>query len=208
MSSLVQVAPPRVKLSTLPLEQNRGVWAMWCVIATEGTLFACLFAAYYYLGNNKDRWAQESAPDLLFPFILLAILLSSSAVLMWGERQVKARHYAAGRAAVWLTILLGLVFLCMQGFEYYSNWMLLAPYSDSYGSIFYTITSLHGAHVCVGLLMLVFLGVLPRYGETARTPHRPYRTIAMYWHFVDVVWVFIVVLLYVIPAIQRLHHGG
>lgn len=208
MSTVVQVAPPRVRLSTLPLEQTRGIWAMWCVIATEGTLFACLFAAYYYLGNNKDRWAQESAPDLMFPFVMLAILLSSSVVLMWGEKQVKAGNFRAGRFAVWGTIVLGIAFLGMQSFEYYSNWTILAPYSDSYGSIFYTITSLHGAHVCVGLLMLAFLGILPRYGDTERTPHRPYQTIAMYWHFVDVVWIFIVTLLYVVPTLQRLHHGG
>lgn len=206
MSSVVQVAPPRARLSTLPLEQRRGMHAMACLISTEAMLFACMFAAYYYLGNGMDRWAQESAPDLSFPFMLLAILVSSSLILLWGERQLRTKSYRAARAAVWVTIVFGLAFLSLQGFEYYSNWMILAPYNDSYGSIFYAITMLHGAHVCVGLLMLIFLGFLPRYGDTARTPHRPYKTLAMYWHFVDVVWVFIVVLLYVIPHFQRLSH--
>ncbi len=206
MSSVVQVAPPRAKLSSLPIEQNRGKHAMWFVIATEAMLFACMFAAYYYLGNNKDRWAHESAPELSFPFILLAILLSSSAILFFGEQQVKKANYTAGRIAVWITILFGLVFLCLQGYEYYSEWMTTAPYNDSYTSAFYAITMLHGAHVCVGVLLLFYLGIMPRYGETLRTPHRPYTTLAMYWHFVDAVWIFIVALLYVIPNIQRLHH--
>lgn len=208
MSSQVQIAPPRARLSQLPFDQDRGRHAMWCVIITESMLFVCMFAAYYYLGSNKDRWAVESAPVLWFPFLMLGILLSSSAILYWGETQLKTHNYGLARLAVWGTILFGLTFLSVQGYEYYSNWKDLAPYSDSYGSVFYAITTLHAAHVCAGLLMLIYLGVLPRYGETERTPHRPYKTLAMYWHFVDVVWIFIVTFLYVVPNIQRLHHAG
>jgi len=208
MSSVVQVAPPRARLNELPLAQTRGKECMWYVILTEAMLFACLFASYYYLGNNKDRWSQETPPVLWFALVLLAILLTSSAILFYGEKQLKKHNYRAARLAVWVTILFGLGFLALQGYEYYSDWMNLAPYNDSYGSIFYTITSLHAAHVCAGLLMLGFLGVMPRYGETPRTPHKPYETIAMYWHFVDAVWVVIVTFLYVIPHFQRLAHVG
>jgi heme/copper-type cytochrome/quinol oxidase subunit 3 len=179
---------------------------MWAVIATEAMLFVCMFGAYYYLGNNKDRWAMETPPELMYPFILLAILVSSSLVLHWGEQQVKAERFSAGRLALWVTVVLGLVFLTLQGFEYKSHWRDLAPYSDSYGSIFYAITSLHAAHVIVGVLMLSFLGILPRFGPTALTPHKPYHALAMYWHFVDVVWVFIVLLLYVTPHWLGPHH--
>ena len=210
MSTVAQIAPPRTSLSTLPIDQRRGVYAMWSVIATEAMLFICMFGAYYYLGNNKDRWAQESPPQLRFPLILLAILLSSSFVLHWGERQlqgsVESQRFGLARIALWITVLLGMGFLALQGFEYYYHWSELAPYSDAYGSIFYTITSLHAAHVIVGLMMMAYIGVHPRYGTTIRTPHKPYSTIALYWHFVDVVWVFIVIFLYVIPNFQRMHH--
>jgi cytochrome c oxidase subunit III len=207
LSTAVQVPPPRTSLATLPVDQTRGVSGMWCVIATEAMLFVCMFGAYYYLGNNKDRWSLETPPKLLYALILLAILLSSSFVLHWGEQQVKAGRFSSGRVALWLTVLLGVVFLGLQGFEYYDHWKELAPYSDSYGSIFYTITSLHAAHVIVGLLLLAYIGVLPHWGIARRTPHAPYHTIALYWHFVDVVWVFIVALLYVIPTFQAMHHG-
>lgn len=206
MSSTAQIAPPRTSLATLPIDQRRGIWAMWSVIATEAMLFICMFGAYYYLGNNKDRWAQQTPPELRFPLILLVILLSSSFVLHWGERQVQGERFSLGRIALWITVVLGLVFLAIQGFEYYYHWSELAPYSDAYGSIFYTITSLHAAHVIVGLMMLAYVGIQPRYGVTVRTPHKPYSTIALYWHFVDVVWVFIVIMLYVIPNLQRIHH--
>jgi cytochrome c oxidase subunit III len=207
VSIAVQIPPPRTCLATLPIDQRRGVGAMWALIITEAMLFICMFASYYYLGNNKDRWDLDAAPKLMYPFILLAVLVTSSIVLYWGERQVKAGRFTAGRIALWFTVLLGLVFLALQGLEYASEWGDLTPDSDSYGSIFYTITTLHGAHVIVGLLLLAYVGIYPRYGKTRRTPHLLYETVSRYWHFVDVVWVFIVALLYVIPNIQRAHHG-
>ena len=204
--STVQIPPPQVRLATLPLDQKRGIHAMWCVIATEAMLFVAMFGAYYYLGSNKDRWADHVAPKWWLALILMAILLASSAVLMWGEHQVKKAHFSAGRIALWISVLMGIGFLALQGFEYSVEWKDVTPYSDTYGSIFYTITTLHAAHVIAGLLMLMYVGVMPRYGETRRTPHKPYKTAALYWHFVDVVWVFIVLFLYIIPNFQRYMH--
>lgn len=197
----------RTALNELPIDQSRGIQAMCGVIATEFMLFVCMFGAYYYLGSNKDRWANEMPPHLSYALILLVILLASSAVLEWGSKQVEAGRPAAARVALWVTVLLGIGFLVLQGFEYASEWKQITPYSDSYGSIFYTITMLHAAHVIVGLLLLGFVGVLPRYGLTRNTPHRPYKTVSLYWHFVDFVWVFIVLLLYVIPTFQSSMHG-
>ncbi|HEY3704398.1 MAG TPA: heme-copper oxidase subunit III [Terracidiphilus sp.] len=204
--STVQIPPPRVSLATLPLDQKRGMHGMWCVIATESMLFVTMFAAYYYLGSNKDRWADLVAPKWWLALILMVILLASSAVLMWGEHQVKKGGFTAARIALWVTVLMGLGFLALQGFEYAVEWKDTTPYSDSYGSIFYAITSLHALHVIAGLLLLMYVGVMPRYGPTARTPHKPYTTVGMYWHFVDAVWVFIVLLLYIIPNLQRYMH--
>ena len=207
MSAAAQVRERRVVLHDLPIDQNRGYYAMWCVIATEFMLFVCMFGSYYFLGTNKDRWAEEMPPHLHYPIILLVILLSSSAVLKWGENQVKALRFSAARMALWLTVLMGLVFLLLQAFEYKSHWKELAPYSDSYGSIFYAITTLHAAHVIVGLLLLAWVGLLPRYGITRGSPHRVYETVALYWHFVDAVWVCVVVLLYIVPNLQGIPHG-
>lgn len=202
MSSVVQIQPPSTSLDTLPLYQQRGVYAMWALIATEFMLFVCMFGSYYYLGSNKDRWAHEKPPELILPFLLLAILLSSSVVLHWGERRVKAGAETAGRILLWITVLIGFAFLTVQGFEYATHWKDLTPYSDSYGSIFYTITGLHAAHVIVGLLMLMYVGILPWEGRSRRSPHIPYETVALYWHFVDAVWILIVICLYVIPHFQ------
>lgn len=204
--STVQIPPPQVRVATLPLDQKRGVNCMWCVIATEFMLFVSMFGAYYYLGSNKDRWADHVAPKYWLALILLVILLASSGVLAWGEKLAKAERFVAARVACWVTVLMGLGFLALQGYEYSVEWKDVTPYSDSYGSIFYSITTLHALHVIAGLLMLMYIGIMPRYGYTRRTPHKPYTTVALYWHFVDAVWVLIVLLLYIIPNIQRYMH--
>lgn len=205
MSTAVQISPPRSRLELLPIDQRRGVQAMCAVITTEFMLFVCMFGSYYYLGSNKDRWGHETPPELTFPFVLLAILLASSVILAWGERRVEEKSITAGRAALWITVIMGLVFLTVQAFEYTHHWRQLTPYSDSYGSIFYAITMLHAAHVIVGILLLIYVGILPWQGISLRSPHTPYKTVSMYWHFVDFVWIFIVLLLYVIPHFQ-VHH--
>jgi cytochrome c oxidase subunit III len=207
LNSALQVPEYQVDLNNLPIDQERGWYGMWCVVATEFMLFVCMFGAYYYLGTNKYRWEHEIPPKLRYPITLLVILLSSSAVLKWGEDQVKRRNFSAGRLALWITVGMGLVFLALQAYEYIDHWKELTPYSDSYGSIFYAITTLHAAHVIVGLLLLAYVGILPRYGDTIGSPHRVYETVALYWHFIDAVWVFIVVLLYVVPNIQGIHYG-
>jgi heme/copper-type cytochrome/quinol oxidase subunit 3 len=196
------VTPEAPHTGTWPLEMNRGVYAVSMVILTEGTLFICLFASYYFLGADKYRWQIDTPPKLLKAFIMLAILAGSSLVIMWGERLVQQRRYQLARGAVVTTIVMGVVFLLVQVSEYKDHWKTLTPKTDSYGSIFYTITSFHAAHVVMGLLMLGYLSILPDYGPTLVPPHRPYRVVALYWHFVDIIWFFVVLLLYVIPHFQ------
>jgi heme/copper-type cytochrome/quinol oxidase subunit 3 len=185
-----------------PVDDRRGIHAMYTVIATEFSLFVCLFASYYYLGSNKTQWPVDEPPKMLLALIMLAVLLTSSVVLHWGEEQLKRERYGMARGAISVTTLIGLVFMALQSYEYRDHWKTLTPFSDSYGSIFYTITSFHALHVVVGILLLGYVAVLPKYGPTVAPPYRPYRTVALYWHFVDLVWIFIVVFLYIVPNLQ------
>jgi heme/copper-type cytochrome/quinol oxidase subunit 3 len=199
MSTIVNSPVDIAKKPIAVLDRNRGTMAMWMVIATEGSLFISLFCSYFLLGNNKSRWAVDDPPKLTYALILLALLVSSSFVLHWGERQVRRQRYVAARIILVVTILMGLGFLALQSFEYLDHWKKLAPYSDSYGSIFYTITTFHAAHVIVGLLILGYVLSLPSYNSTLQSPYRAYHIAAMYWHFVDVVWILVVLILYLIP---------
>jgi heme/copper-type cytochrome/quinol oxidase subunit 3 len=75
--------------------------------------------------------------------------------------------------------------------------------TDAYGSIFYTITSFHAAHLMLGLFMLLYVLALPQIGPGHKPPHRALHNASLYWHFVDFVWVLIVALLYLAPNIGR-----
>ena len=187
-------------------DYDRGILAIWMVIYTEACLFIAFFSSYFMLGNNKDRWAVDKPPDIKYALILLAILLASSFVIHYGEHQVKKGKPRKARFLLVITFVMGLGFLALQSFEYLSHWGKLTPESDSYGSIFYTITTFHAAHVVVGLLLILFVMFLPRASKSSVSPYRPYHIAALYWHFVDVVWIFVVIILYAIPnGISNVH---
>ena len=200
MSTLDLISTPiRRPPGVSAIDDRRGTGAMVCTIATEGALFIILFFTYFYLAKGGWRWLAEKPPKLTLAFVLLGVLLSSSALLMWGERQLKARRFGAARAALGGTFALGVVFIAIQVFEYRDHLKELTPRSSVYGSIFYTLTSFHAAHVIVGLLILGYVLLLPRLEPVDRPPHRPYHNAALYWHFVDFVWIWIVAFLYVAP---------
>jgi cytochrome c oxidase subunit I+III len=177
------------------LDAGRGRFGMWCLVATEAMLFVALFFAHFYL--NAQHPPREPAPELKFALVMLAILVTSSVVLHWGERQELA-HPARARVAIAITALLGLAFFGVQIIEYREHLRLLLPQDDGYASVFYTITSFHALHVLVGIAMLGFVLFVPRL-TSDRPPHRSLHTVSLYWHFVDVVWVVIVATLYVLP---------
>jgi heme/copper-type cytochrome/quinol oxidase subunit 3 len=182
---------------------DRGTWAMAMFIATEATLFVCLFFAYYYLGHVHEVWPPEP-PEWKMAVVMLVVLLTSSAVLHWGETRLRRGLTAQARAATAVTVLIGMLFLGLQVVEYRHHLETLQPTSDAYGSIFYTITSIHAAHLLLGLMMLGFVLALPEIGEAAKPPHRALHNASLYWHFVDAVWLIIVVLLYVMPNLRSL----
>lgn len=185
------------------IDVRRGSWAMGMFILTEASLFAMLFFSYYYLGHvSRGPWPSEP-PKLTLALVMLLVLLGSSAVLHAGELAEQAGRTGRARFAVAITVVMGVGFLVLQTLEYREHLKTLTPTTDAYGSIFYTITSLHGAHLVLGLLMLVYVLVLPEIGPAQKPPHRSLHNASLYWHFVDFVWLIIVALLYVAPNLRR-----
>ena len=193
---------PAVAMPHGVIDDRRGTWAMAMFIATEASLFVMLFFTYYYLGHvSRGPWPAEP-PKMRLAIVMLAVLLASSAVLHAGERAEKAGRTGSARAMVGLTVLLGVAFLVLQTIEYRNHFKTLLPTENAYSSIFYTITSVHGAHLLLGLLMLVYVLALPVIGSGTRPPHRALHNASLYWHFVDAVWLLIVALLYVAPNLK------
>jgi heme/copper-type cytochrome/quinol oxidase subunit 3 len=181
-------------------DDRRGTGGMVLFIATEAALFVVLFFAYFYLAHGHEHWV--SAPPKVGPaLIMLAVFILSSIVLFWGERRLRRGNERAARTSLYITILLGVGFIILQMFEYRDRLREIKPTSDAYGSMFYTITSIHGAHVVLGLLMLGYVALLPRLEPAPIPPHRPMYNVALYWHFVHAVWIVIVLALYVLPNV-------
>jgi heme/copper-type cytochrome/quinol oxidase subunit 3 len=189
------------RIDRLPLDDSRGTIGTWLFIASEAIVFICLFFSYFYLGHRHPEWPTHY-PKIAKALTMLAILVTSSVVLHLAEKKVKSGREAAGRGLLGITVLLGFVFLAVQGSEYASHLKELTPTTDPYGSIFYTTTSFHAAHLILGLLMLLFVLVLPKLEPREHSPHKPLHNASMYWHFVDTVWLFIVGLLYVLPRLK------
>lgn len=186
----------------LPPDKHRGTWGMALAITTEALLFVCLFFAYFYVGRLQHQWPTH-APKLQFAIPLLIILLVSSGTMYLAEERLKKGAHLAARLLLILTILIGITFVIVQTFEYLSHLEEVTPRTNSYGSLFYAITTFHALHVVVGLLMLCFAACMPEL-DPVDSPHRPLHNAALYWHFVDVVWVFVVGLLYVMPHWTKL----
>jgi len=174
---------------------------MALLCATEGSIFAYLIAAYFYLGSSNPSWppAGIELPTLPMPIAMMIVLLASSAVLAWGERGIRAGNTRQLGLGLTGSILLGLVFLAMQTIEYAGKLHHLTPQMHAYASLFYSITGFHGAHVTAGLLMLGFTGLRTGCGHFTARRYQGVSIASLYWHFVDGVWVVIVATLYISP---------
>jgi cytochrome c oxidase subunit 3 len=191
-----------MRAHALPIDDSRGTLGMWLFIASEALIFVCLFFSYFYIGHRHPEWPAEP-PRLMKALVLLGILLASSAVLHLGEKRLQKGAHRQGRALLAATVALGIAFMVVQVSEYRERLLDLKPTQSAYGSIFYTLTSFHAAHLLVGLCMLIFVLVLPRLEPRQHSPHRPLHNSTLYWHFVDFIWVLIVGLVYVLPHFTR-----
>jgi heme/copper-type cytochrome/quinol oxidase subunit 3 len=138
-------------------------------------------------------------PDLKLVVPNTVVLLVSSATMWWGERGIRRGAQQRLRLGLLATFVLGAGFLVVQGFEYAAK--TFTPHTDAYGSLFFTITGFHGAHVFVGLVMNAVVQVRAWLGHFTAERHLAVTNAAWYWHFVDVVWLAVFASLYLSPYI-------
>ena len=132
------------------------------------------------------------------PTINTALLLTSGVTLTIAHHALLAGQRARTVAFMWVTVLLGAIFLCVQGYEYYHAYtdLNLKLSSGVYGSTFFMLTGFHGLHVLVGMLMLLFITLRLMKGHFTPQRHFGFEGAAWYWHFVDVVWLGLYLLVY------------
>jgi heme/copper-type cytochrome/quinol oxidase subunit 3 len=185
-----------------PAGRPTAWWGMVLFITTEATLFASLFVAYFYLRFRAGTaWPLGGIekPKLPIPFVMSALLLPSSLPMMWADRAIRRGKVAQLRLGLLTTIAMGLGFLYLFQVEYAEKLKEFTPRTNVYGSLFYTITGFHGIHVTVGLLILGWLLVASLRGHFDAQRHLRVQLGAMYWHFVDAIWVAIMLIIYIGP---------
>jgi len=190
---------PVAALPVAALGRNSvGWWGMLCLIATEASLFAYLLFSYaYFAVRFGPSWLPERHPSLLLAAPNTVILLASSVVVWWSEAGAKAGRRDQHLPRLAGAIGLGAIFVVIQVFEWKAKTYGIA--SNAYGSFYFTITGFHMAHVVVGLIVLGVVWIWSALGYITPRRHEAVLISSVYWHFVDVVWLFVFTAFYLAP---------
>ena len=187
--------PPAANQSSRIESQFLG---MLLFIISEVMLFGAFFTAYFWIRvvNGAEWPAEGSELPVAIAGVNSAILLSSSLTMHWALLGARNENRFALRAGLFTTLMLGATFLMVQINEYVN--IGFAPGDHSQGTIFYGLTGLHGAHVFVGLTLLLFATIRAWRGHFTPKEHRGVEVPGIYWHFVDVMWVLVYASIYLL----------
>ena len=174
-------------------------FAMLLFLGTEVATFGAGFI-YYFMIRGTDVWLDSAVPEVFGSLVIVntVILLISSVTLHYSHLALLNGNRKRFMRLLGATLLLGGIFILGQVYEYYEfivhEGFTIAE--GAYGSAFYGLTGLHGLHVTMGAVLLGIVFFRAYYGQYSPERHTSVSTASMYWHFVDVVWVFLVVVLY------------
>jgi cytochrome c oxidase subunit 3 len=187
--------PPPANRSSRVEPQLLG---MLLFIISEVMVFGAFFTAYFFIRIVQgEQWPAEGTElPVAIAGVNTAILLSSSVTLHWAQTSIKHGNRGGLRAGIVATFLLGATFLTIQINEYVH--VGFAPTDHAQGSVFYGLTGLHGAHVFIGLCLLLTVVVRSFRGHYSDKEHRGVEVPGIYWHFVDVMWVVVYTTIYVL----------
>jgi heme/copper-type cytochrome/quinol oxidase subunit 3 len=175
---------------------------VWLFLASEVMLFGSLFSSYALLRTGAPSWPDQSAV-VSVPLATLntLVLISSSVTMVMAWASLNARRVERFRLYLGLTLLLGAVFLAVKGVEYGDKFAHgLVPATNNFLGLYFTMTGLHAVHVIGGMLVNAYLlgpGLRMWHTEPARFTNRV-EIAGIYWHFVDVVWIFLFPVLYLL----------
>lgn len=195
-----QIAAPAARRLPLgsPGRLAPGWSGMLALLVTEGALFAYLLFSYFYLASQSTgAWPPDGPPRLALAAANTLILLASSACAIWAERGIRLGRKSRLIAGLAGALALGIAFAAIQFFEWRSRGFTLSY--DAYGSLYFTITGFHMAHVIAGLLMLAAMLSWSMLGYFDSRRHAAISIGTLYWHFVDAVWVAVFAALYLTP---------
>ena len=177
---------------------------VWLFLSSEVMLFGALFSTYVLLRTGSETW-EHGAEFLNVPLATIntLVLIISSVTMVMSWASLKAKKLGRYKLYMGLTILCGATFLVIKGFEYAHKFETgLYPSTSTFMALYFTMTGLHGLHVVGGMIVNSYLwGPGSRMWQT--DPQRFTNRIevaGLYWHFVDLVWIFLFPTLYLLPG--------
>lgn len=173
---------------------------MLLFIASEVMFFGGLFATYFNArATTVGEWGPPAGGhlDIALAGVLTAVLVASSFTMQFGVWAI--RRGDAGKLKMWtgITLALGILFLAGQLYDYSELGFGIGD--GVFGTVFYTLTGFHGAHVFGGTVGLTIVLARALRGQFSARNHVAVEAVSMYWHFVDVVWIVIFTVVYLIP---------
>jgi len=175
--------------------------AMWCFLASECMLFGALISAYLlYRGKSVSGPTPHQLFDIPFTSVSSFVLLMSSLTMVLALAAIQRNDHRRLRMWLLATALLGTTFIAGQIYEFTSFIREgLTIKTNLFGSSFFVLTGFHGVHVTLGIVMLLSLWSLSLRGKLGSDRTEAVEIAGLYWHFVDVVWIVIFTVVYLIP---------
>lgn len=204
-------AQPASPYATLRQQHDAAQLGMWTFLATEVLFFGGLILGYcvYRYGYQADFAAAGRETKIVIGTINTAILLTSSFLVAWAVDVAKRDGRGLPAALLATAALMGVLFLGLKGYEYIEeyrehlvpgvNFAFEAEHARGAALFFvfyFAATGLHALHVAIGIVVLLVIALRTRQGSYSERYHAPISVAGLYWHFVDLVWIFLFALIY------------
>ena len=190
---------------TATMEAKNKFVGFWLFLGGEVILFATLFATYLALKNRGPVGMEFSTQELFelpLVFVMTMLLLTSSLTSVYAVYHLKNYNFKKMQLWLGITALLGLGFLMLEVYEFVHYVQLGFTYDNSaFSSAFYTLVGAHGLHVAMGLVWITLLILRNSKRGLNLYNGTKYYTFTLYWHFIDVVWVFIFTVVYLMGVV-------
>jgi heme/copper-type cytochrome/quinol oxidase subunit 3 len=176
--------------------------AMWVFLGSECLLFGALISVFLLYRNRAPSGPRlADVVDIPFTSVSSFVLLMSSLTMVLGLAAIQRGDHHKTRTWLLATAFLGMTFISGQVYEF--TVFVKEGFtvrSSTAGSSFFVLTSFHGAHVTIGIIMLLSLVGLSLRGQLPQSRAEAVEYVGLYWHFVDIVWIILFTLVYLIPA--------
>ena len=179
--------------------RSSGYWGMVFVVISEASLFAYLFFAYFYFAvqQHSGGWPPSGPPSLAYAIPQTICLLFGCASMWWAERGVTRGDRSGLLIGLAVTLVLAAAFVVLQSLDWSDKPFSLA--TDTYSSLYFTITGLHLVHLVAGLIMVAAVLLWSFLGYFGLLRHAPIPATALYWYFVTVIWLALFFTIYITP---------